>query len=54
MVELNKLQGELHMTSVFSYLITMIGGLFWASRVIVALLNSMQKDFPIQPLNPTV
>ena len=42
------------MTSVFSYLITMVGGIFWASRVIVALLNSMQKDFPIQPLNPTI
>ena len=42
------------MTSVFSYLITMVGGVFWISRVAVALLNSMQKDFPIQPLNPTV
>lgn len=42
------------MTSMFSYLITMFGGLFWLFRVIVALLNSMQKDFPIQPLNPTI
>lgn len=42
------------MTSMFSYLITMFGGLFWLFRVIVALLNSMQKDFPVQPLNPTI
>lgn len=42
------------MTSMFSYLITMFGGLFWVFRIIVALLNSMQKDFPIQPLNPTI
>lgn len=42
------------MTSMFSYLITMLGGIFWAFRVVVALLYSMQKDFPIQPLNATV
>lgn len=42
------------MTSVFSYLITMAGGIFWIFRVVVALLNSMQKDFPIQPLDPTI
>lgn len=42
------------MMSTVSYLITMAGGMFWVFRVIVALLNSMQKDFAIQPLNPTI
>ena len=42
------------MMSTVSYLITMAGGMFWIFRVVVALLDSMQKDFPIKPLNPTI
>lgn len=34
------------MMSTVSYLITMAGGMFWIFRVVVALLDSMQKDFP--------
>ena len=39
------------MTSMFSYLITMFGGLFWILRVVVAITYSMDIDFPIAPLN---
>lgn len=39
------------MTSLFSYLITMFGGLFWLLRVIVAVTYTLGIDFPIVPLN---
>lgn len=39
------------MTSMFSYLITMFGVMFWILRVVVAITYSMEVDFPIQPLD---
>ena len=39
------------MTSMFSYLITMFGGLFWLLRLVIALADTMSWNFPIQPLN---
>lgn len=42
------------MTSMFSYLITMFGGLFWLLRLVIALADTMSWNFPIQPLNFTV
>ena len=39
------------MTSVFSYLIIMFGGLFWIFRAIVAVTYSIGVDFPINPIN---
>ncbi len=39
------------MTSMFSYLITMFGGIFWLVRVVVAIAYSMDINFPITPLN---
>ena len=39
------------MTSLFSYLITMFGGLFWILRIVVAITYSMDIDFPIEPLD---
>ncbi len=39
------------MTSLFSYLITIFGGMFWLLRVVVAVTYSMDIDFPIDPLN---
>ena len=39
------------MTSLFSYLVTMFGGLFWLLRVAVTVMDSMSIDFPIVPLN---
>lgn len=39
------------MTSMFSYLITMFGGLFWLLRIVVAITYSMDINFPITPLN---
>ena len=39
------------MTSMFSYLITMFGVVFWLFRVIVAVTYSMSIDFPISPLD---
>lgn len=41
------------MTSMFSLLITMFGGMFWLLRVVVAITYSMSIDFPITPLNFT-
>lgn len=41
------------MTSMFSWLITISGGMFWIFRVIVAVTYSMSIDFPITPLNFT-
>ncbi len=39
------------MTSMFSYLITMFGGMFWLLRLVIALAYTMNWNFPIQPLN---
>lgn len=39
------------MTSIFSYLITMFGGIFWLFRVIVAVTYTLGVDFPIVPLD---
>lgn len=39
------------MTSVFSYLITMMAGMFWLLRVIVAITYSVDVNFPIVPIN---
>lgn len=39
------------MTSLFSYLITMFGGMFWLLRVIVAVTYTLGVDFPIVPLD---
>ena len=42
------------MTSLFSYLITMFGGMFWLLRVVVALTYTLGADFPIVPINFSV
>lgn len=39
------------MTSLFSYLITMFGGMFWLLRVVVAITYTLGVDFPIVPLD---
>lgn len=39
------------MTSLFSYLITMFGGMFWLLRVVVALTYSLEISFPIIPID---
>jgi len=39
------------MTSLFSYLITMFGGMFWLLRVVVAVTYTLGVDFPIVPLD---
>ena len=39
------------MTSLFSYLITMFGGMFWLFRVVVTLTYSLEISFPILPIN---
>lgn len=39
------------MLGVFSYLITMFGGLFWIFRAIVAITYTLDVNFPITPLN---
>ena len=41
------------MTSLFSYLITIFGGMFWLLRVIVAFTYSVGSDFPIVPIDYT-
>ena len=41
------------MTSLFSYLLTTFGGIFWLFRLVVAVTYSMSIDFPIVPLNFT-
>ncbi len=42
---------ETHMTTLFSYLITMFAGMFWVFRVVVALMYTMSVDIGIEPLN---
>ena len=39
------------MTSLFSYLITIFGGMFWLLRVVIAVTYTLEVDFPIVPLN---
>jgi len=39
------------MTSMFSYLITMFGGIFWLLRVVVAITYTLGVNFPIVPLD---
>ncbi len=39
------------MKSLFSYLITMFGAMFWIFRVVVTVAYSMDWAFPITPLN---
>lgn len=39
------------MTSMFSYLITMFGGMFWLFRLIIAVTYTMSIDIGIEPLN---
>ena len=39
------------MASIFSYLITMAGGLFWIFRVIVTIAYSLEINFPVTPIN---
>ena len=39
------------MTTLFSYLITIFGGIFWLFRVIVAFTYTIEVNFPIVPLD---
>lgn len=39
------------MTSLFSYLLTFLGIIFWFFRVIATLLYQLEKEFFMQPLN---
>jgi len=39
------------MTSLFSYLITTFGGLFWLLRVVVSITYTLGVNFPIVPLD---
>lgn len=39
------------MTSVFSYLITMLAGVFWILRVIIAVTYTLEIDFPVIPID---
>jgi len=39
------------MTSLFSYLITIFGGMFWLVRLVVAITYTLGLDFPILPLD---
>lgn len=41
------------MISVFSYLITMLAGIFWLFRVAVTYMYTMKIDFVIEPSNVT-
>ena len=41
------------MTSVYSYLLTMVGVFFWMFRIIVAFTASIGIEFPFVPLNIT-
>ena len=41
------------MTSMFSYLITMFGAMFWLFRAVVAVTYTMSIDFGIVPINIT-
>lgn len=42
------------MTSLFSYLITMLGGIFWLIRVVIAVAYTMSADIGIEPLDPNI
>ena len=42
------------MTSVFSYLIVMIAGLFWILRVVITICYTLGSDIGIVPLNANV
>lgn len=42
------------MKSMFSWLLAMLMGIFWAFRVAVALMASLQKEFMATPLNETI
>lgn len=42
------------MASMFSYLITMLGGVFWIIRTVITVCYTMEKDIGIVPLNPTI
>lgn len=39
------------MTSLFSYLITMFGGIFWLIRLVIAVAYTMSADIGIEPLD---
>jgi len=39
------------MTSLFSYLITLLGGIFWLIRLVIAIAYTMSEDIGIQPIN---
>lgn len=39
------------MTSLFSYLITMLAGIFWLIRIIISIAYTMEADIGIEPLN---
>ncbi len=39
------------MTSLFSYLITIFGGMFWLFRVIIAVTYTLELNFPIVPID---
>ena len=39
------------MAGIFSYIITMMGGLFWIFRLVVSITYSMDVNFPVTPLN---
>ena len=39
------------MTSLFSYLITMLGGIFWLIRLVISVSYTMSADIGIEPLD---
>lgn len=39
------------MTSLFSYLITLFGGMFWLFRLVITLAYTMSADIGIEPLD---
>ena len=39
------------MRSIFSYLMTMIAGIFWLLRVIISVTYTLEIDFPLVPTN---
>ena len=39
------------MTSLFSYLVTIFGGMYWLFRVIISITYTMDVDIGIEPLN---
>ena len=42
------------MTSIFSYLIIMLAGLFWVGRVTISICYSLETDIGIVPVNNTI